>query len=106
MLLSKCNLFYRRINSNTKVAVNARLVDVGTGQEIWEGSKRLVVSSSDQANGDIIAMLIVAIFAQVVNTSVDDAHRVSGMLNAQLIPEPGQGLLYGPRHELFGTDGL
>lgn len=104
--IEKYGTDYVILSSNTTVAVNARLVDVKTGQEIWEGEKEVVVSSSDQANGDIFAMLIIAIFSQVLNNSTDDAHRVSAMVNTQLIMESGQGLLYGPRHESFGTDGL
>ena len=97
---------YNVLSSDTIVAVNARLVDVKTGQEIWEGRKKVIFSSSDQANGDIIAMMIFAIISQIINSTTDEAHRASAILNAQLILETGQGLLYGPRHELFGTDGL
>ena len=96
---------YQILSSNTTVSVNARLVDVRTGQDIWEGKKQYVQSSS-AGSGGIIEMLVAAIIGQIVNNSTDTAHDVSGIVNYQLITEQGQGLLYGSRHELFGMDEL
>lgn len=96
---------YNILSSDTTVTVSARLVDVGTGQEIWEGNERVIVSSSSGSSG-IIEMMVSALVTQVVNSSTDAARDVSAAVNFQLITEKGQGLLYGPRHELFGMDEL
>ena len=96
---------YMILDSSTTVSAVARLVDVKTGQEIWMNEARLVVSSND-GGGGIAAMLINAAISQVLNSATDAAHGVSRTTNARLMSTKGQGLLYGPRHTLHGTEEL
>lgn len=94
---------YMLLDSRTTVAVVARLVDVKTSNEIWNGEARFQASSG---GGGIAEMLIAAAVTQILNSSTDAAHGVSRTTNVQLFTEPGQGLLYGVGHPLHGTEKL
>lgn len=96
---------YLVFDSQTTVAVSARLVDVKSAKEIWNGEARLQVSSSG-GGGDIASMLVAAAMTQILNSSTDAAHGVSRTTNVQLFTEPGQGLLYGVGHPMHGTEKL
>lgn len=85
---------YWVITSTTTVAANAKLVDVKTGLTIWSGNVMLQQNSSSSDN--IIADLVVAAIDQIINTSTDEAHKLSGPANEQLFTTKDHGLLYGP----------
>lgn len=94
---------YLLLDSQTTVSVVARLVDVKTSQEIWNGEASLTQSSGGNS---LAEMLVSAAITQIINSSTDAAHGVSRLTNQALVNEPGQGLLYGPRHSMHGQDKL
>lgn len=84
---------YQIITSTTIVSAEGKLVDVRTGLTLWEGTASVQQSSS---SGNVIADLIVAAVDQVINSSTDQAHVMSGQVNTQLLVTKDHGLLYGP----------
>lgn len=84
---------YQIITSTVIVSAEGKLVDVRTGLTLWEGTAVVQQSSS---SGNAIADLIVAAVDQVINSSTDQAHVVSGMVNVQLFMTKDHGLLEGP----------
>jgi hypothetical protein len=84
---------YQIISSSTIVTAEAKLVDVKTGTLLWAGKGNVAQSSS---SGNLIADLIIAPIEQAINSSTDNAHGVSAMVNVQMLMTKDQGLLTGP----------
>lgn len=103
MTIEEYGTKYSIIDSSTIVRLKARLVDVKTGDLLWDGRVDVRVSSSGNSNG-LIGMLISATVNQVVASSTDQAHGVSAQANTQLFTTRNKGLLYGPLHPGFGMD--
>jgi len=101
MTVSQYGTSYQVIGSTTTVAVDATLVDLRTGVQLWEGSKTLV--DAGNSGGGLIGMLVQAVVDQVVNTLTDRSYTVAGMTNRALLSagQPG-GLLHGPRSPAYG----
>lgn len=95
---------YAVLDSSTIVRLRARLVDVDTGDLLWNGHVDVHVSSSG-GGGSLVGMLVSATVNQVVASGTDQAHDVAAQANAQLLTTRGRGLLYGPYHPEFGLDG-
>ncbi|NBV87052.1 MAG: hypothetical protein EBS01_12510 [Verrucomicrobia bacterium] len=95
---------YIVLTSVTTVAVEAKLVDTRTGTLLWEHSA--LVQQSSSGNDNLIANMITAAVSQVVNSKADYAHNFCPMANQLLFATPGKGLLFGPRHALYGRDGV
>jgi hypothetical protein len=94
---------YVVLSSNTTVTARAFLVDVDTGNRIWDGRVHLVQSSG--GSGDLIADMIIAAVEQVMDTVADQTHDVARLANQQLINDPNRGLLVGPLHPEFDVTG-
>jgi len=98
---------YRVIDSTVIVSAQARLVDLKTGNEIWQGSA--TASSAEEQNnsggGGLAGVLISAIVNQIANNVSDSSYRIAGRASSRLLAA-GQpnGILYGPRSPRFGTD--
>lgn len=96
---------YYVLASNTVVAARARLVDVDTGTEIWDGKVNLAQSSNQGAGGGVeglIAAAVIAAVEQIANTVVDRTHDVARLANYKLINDKNRGMLVGPLHPEFG----
>lgn len=91
-------------NSDTRVAVEARIVDLRSSQLLWQG--QAVASSSEQqqqSQGGLIGALLVAVVTQIINTSTDAAYKYADIANQRLLGAPRpNGVLPGPRSPLFG----
>jgi hypothetical protein len=86
---------YEVIASVTVVSAKARLVDVKSGIQIWDGT--VYIRQSDGGNsGNIIANLIATAIDQIINSATDRAHGVSRLANYQLLTNKDNGLLNGP----------
>jgi hypothetical protein len=84
---------YEVITSVTTVSAEAKLVDVKTGLTLWSGN---VIVQQSSSSDNVIADLVVAAVDQIINSSTDQAHKISGQANVQLLTTEDQGLLYGP----------
>lgn len=94
---------YQVLNSRTVVSVEGRLVDVPSGTTLWTGDVKVVRNSSDSDSG--LGMLVGAVVAQVVGTSLDHARPLARQANRQMFFHEGDGLLVGPLHPEFGAAG-
>ncbi|WP_417284901.1 DUF799 domain-containing protein [Comamonas sp.] len=97
---------YQVIQSATVVSVEARLVDLRTGDQLWDG--RASASNQEGGNnsgGGLVGMLVTALVNQIINSATDAAHPVAGLAtNRMLAAGTPNGLLYGPRSPLYGKN--
>ena len=91
-------------NSDTRVEVQARIVDLRSGQLLWQG--QAVASSSEQqqqSQGGLVGALLAAVVTQIINTSTDAAYKYADIANQRLLGAPRpNGILPGPRSPQFG----
>ena len=92
---------YQVINAATIVRARAKLVDAKTGLLLWEGRVALQ-QNSNAGSGGLLAALLAAALTQILSSSTDAAHGISGQANAMLFNTKDQGLLYGPYHPQYG----
>jgi hypothetical protein len=92
---------YRVIDSSTEVTVEAHLVDVASGTEIWAGEDSVATSSSS-GQGNLVGMLVGAVVNQIATSVSDPSLDVARDCNRQLFWSDHHGLLLGPYHEDYG----
>ncbi|MEK6347857.1 MAG: DUF799 domain-containing protein [Burkholderia sp.] len=117
MKVTRYGTVYQVIDSTTTVTVEARLVDLRTGDLLWSGAK----SATDQELGGMQAGVqggvqgggVVGLFAnlaaaavkQIAKTVRDESVDVAGLTDDKLLSAgTPNGLLYGPHSPKFGTD--
>ncbi|KDB05787.1 protein of unknown function DUF799 [Burkholderia sp. lig30] len=97
---------YRILSSATVVSASAKLVDLRTGDVLWQG--RASASNDEGGNnggGGLIGMLVTAAVKQIANTLMDQSHDIAASTSSRLLSAgPPTGLLYGPRSPKYGTD--
>lgn len=99
---------YQVLQTVATVAVEAKLVDLKTGELLWEGAEKQVLSNSNN-NAGLVGMLVGALVDQISNHLSDKAYVLSGTVSHLLYsPRLSQqkGLLYGPRSPHFAQNGL
>jgi len=96
---------YRVIDSVTTVTAKARLVDLRSGKEIWQGSA--TATDNDQGNNNnngVIGILVSAAIKQISDNVTDKAHTVAGLTSNRLLSQNEQGgLLTGPRYKVVSA---
>jgi hypothetical protein len=104
--VTKYGTVYHVIDSATIVTASAKLVDLKTGDVLWQG--RASASSNEGNNssgGGLIGMLVQAAVKQIANTLTDKSHDIAGVTSYRLLHAgPPDGVLYGPRSPKYGTD--
>lgn len=95
---------YQVLGSETAVALEAKVVDLRSGDLLWEGSAS--ASSAEQSSSNqagLIGLLVKAIVEQIVNTATERSHPIAGIA-AQRLLAAGRpnGMLPGPRSPLYG----
>lgn len=104
--VSRYGTTYQLIDSVTTVALSGRIVDLRTGNLLWEG--RATASSSEQAQsnqGGLIGMLVSAAVRQIAGTLSDEAFNYSGVAQERLLGTPRpSGILPGPRSPFYGRE--
>jgi hypothetical protein len=102
--VKKYGTSYAVLASDTRVEVEARILDLRSGALLWQG--QAVASSAEQQQqqqGGIIGLLVTAIVQQIVGTATDAAFNYAGIANARLLAAPRfNGVLPGPRSPLYG----
>lgn len=90
---------YRVVSSETAVSVSARIVDLRTGTQLWEGSARASsAEQSQQSQGGLLGMLVTAVMTQIVNSATDAAYGYGAIASGRLFsPARNAGILPGPR---------
>jgi len=96
---------YRVIDSVTTVTAKARLVDLRSGKEIWQGTA--TATDNDQGNNNnngVIGILVSAAIKQISDNVTDKAHTVAGLTSNRLLSQNEQGgLLTGPRYKVVSA---
>lgn len=92
---------YRVLTSTTVVHSILRLVDVKTGDLLWEKTVKATRSSDDGDLGPLGA-IVIALATQVAGSISDYTADLSSSANFSAIHNPSNGLLHGP---YFNPDG-
>lgn len=95
---------YAVLSSDTRVEVEGRIVDLRSGDLLWQGTA--VASSAEQNQGNsggLAALLVTAIVKQIINTSTDAAYNYAVIANGRLLGGPRyNGVPPGPRSPNYG----
>ncbi len=102
--VKKYGTTYMLVTSETRVEIEGRIVDLRTGNLLWQG--KAVASSAEQgqqAQGGLVGILVTALVKQIVGTATDAAYNYGGIASMRLMGAPRyNGLLPGPRSPLHG----
>jgi hypothetical protein len=104
MKIKKYGTSYAVLASETRVEVEARIVDLRSGELLWQG-KAVATSAEEQqqSQGGLIGLLVTAIVKQIVGTATDASYRYAGIANQRLLGAPRyNGVLPGPRSPNYG----
>ena len=95
---------YAVVASETRVEVEGRIVDLRSGQLLWQG--KAVASSAEQqqqSQGGLVGLLVAAVVKQIVGTATDAAFNFAGIADQRLLGAARvNGVLPGPRSPLYG----
>lgn len=100
--IEKWGQHYIVLSSNTVVKVEATLVDVASGTQLWKWE--IDHRESSGGSGNLIADVVIAAIEQVVDTLTDQTHFASRRANFLLFRNERTGLPYGPYHPKHETD--
>lgn len=94
---------YLVLDSETRVEVEGRIVDLRDGRLLWSGKAFASSAEQSQGQGGIVALLVVALLKQIVDTTSDAAYGYAGIAQARLLgARRYNGILPGPRSPLHG----
>lgn len=95
---------YQVLSSVTRVAANARLVDLKTSDVLWSGTA-VAANDSGNSGGGLIGMLVTAAINQAVNHATDASYPLAGTASTRLLSAGTRnGILYGPRSPKYQSD--
>ena len=93
---------YAVITSDTRVEVEGRIVDLRTGEQLWQGKAVASSAEQQQAQGGLIALLVTAVVNQIISTASDAAFKYAVVADQRLLGTPRyNGALPGPRSPPF-----
>lgn len=96
---------YAIVASDTRVTVQARIVDLRTGDLLWQGSASAASSENKSSNqGGLVGLLVQAIVTQIVETATDTSIVYAGIASQRLLSPRPNGILYGPRSPNYQKD--
>jgi hypothetical protein len=96
---------YYLVGSSTIVTAKAKMLDLKNGNLLWEGVASASSDENSNHGGGLAAILIGAIINQVMASVTNKSHQISQITNQRLLSAHSNGgLLYGPRHSLYGKD--
>jgi len=104
MKIKKYGTSYAVLASETRVEVEARIVDLRSGELLWQG-KAVATSAEEQqqSQGGLVGLLVTAIVKQIIGTATDASYRYAGVANQRLLGAPRyNGVLPGPRSPNYG----
>lgn len=95
---------YVVVSSETRVEVTGRIVDLRTGQLLWQGSAAASSAEQQQSQGGgLVGLLVAAVVNQIVGTATDAAYNYAGIANQRMLGAPRyNGVLPGPRSPDYG----
>jgi hypothetical protein len=95
---------YAVVASETTVQADARIVDLRSGEMLWEGTAQASsAEQSQQTQGGLVGLLVAAVVKQIVGTATDAAYNYAGIASGRLLGAPRyNGVLPGPRSPHYG----
>ena len=102
--VKKYGTSYQLVTSETRVEVEARIVDLRSGALLWDG-KAVATSAeqSQQQQGGLVGLLVAAVVKQVIGTATDAAFNYAGIADARLLASGRyNGVLPGPHSPAYG----
>jgi len=104
--VKKYGTTYMVIASETVVSVEGRIVDLRTGQLLWQGSAQASSAENDGGNqAGLVGLLVKALVTQIVGTATDAGFTYAAVANQRLLGAPMRnGVLYGPRSPHYLKD--
>lgn len=104
--VSQYGTSYAVIASETRVTVDGRIVDLRSGDLLWQG--RATASSAESRNnqnqGGLLGLLVIAIVNQIVETAADASVVYARTASHRLLSPRPNGVLYGPRSPNYQKD--
>lgn len=96
---------FEGLGSTTRVRTRGRLVDVDSGQELWQNTvDHQNLGDRGNASGNVLNALMATSARQSLDNVSDSIREEARQANYRLVTPTGRGLLYGPRHPLHGSD--
>ena len=100
--VTKYGTSYHVVASETRVDAEARIIDLRSGELLWQG-KAFATSAQQQQQGGWVGLLVGALVNQVLGTVTDAAFGYAGIADNVLLGAPHyNGVLPGPRSPLYG----
>lgn len=94
---------YAVISSASVVTLEARLVDLRTGTQLWDGSATASSAEGQSSGGGLVGILVTALLNQILDTMNDRSVQIASIANQRLLSPMAQcGLLPGPRSPDYG----
>ena len=101
--VKKYGTSYAVVFSDTRVEVEARILDLRSGALLWEGKAVASSSEQQQQQGGLPGLLLAALLHQVIGTATDAAFNYAGIADVRLLGAPRyNGVLPGPRSPIAG----
>jgi len=96
---------YVVVNSTTTVTASAKLIDLRSGIELWQGSATASSGENQNNQNGLVGMLVSAIVNQIIATSTDASYKIAGTASSRLLMAGHKnGMLYGPRSPQYQKD--
>jgi hypothetical protein len=103
--IDRFGVSYRLLDSVVEASVSAKLIDLRSGDELWQGGAYVSTGQNNNQGGGLIGALVSAAIKQVINSLTDRSHEVGRAASYQLLSAGRfNGLLHGPYHPKFGAD--
>lgn len=97
---------YAVLVSESRVSAAARLVDLRSGQLLWQGEATASSAEERSSNGGLVGLLVQAIVSQIVESVTNRSHPIAGITSERLLSAGRpNGILYGPRSPDYLKDG-
>ena len=101
--VKKYGTSYAIVVSDTRVELEAKIVDLRTGVQLWQGTAVASSTEQQQQGGGLAGLLVAALINQVVGTATDAAFKYAAVADARLLSAPQfNGVLPGPRSKFYG----
>jgi hypothetical protein len=98
---------YSIVSSATEVAIEGRLVDLRSGNQLWDGEASSTSADLEpnwQQEKSLRALLVTALIGQIVETVADESFDQASHANHELLSSHTDGgILPGPRSPDFGN---
>ncbi|APW46672.1 DUF799 domain-containing protein [Rhodoferax antarcticus] len=96
--VSKYGQVYAVLSSASVVTADAKLIDLKTGKQLWNGNASASSEEGKNQQGGLAGMLISALVNQVIGTVFDQSHVTAGITTTRLLSAGiPNGMLFGPR---------